>query len=675
VIYTSGSTGRPKGAAVAHGAVVNYAADFAARVGLGADDRVLQFASLSFDVVVEELFPTWFSGGAVAFSPADLFSPPELLRAADELGVTWFELPTAYWHEWVHELARGGAALPASLRRVVVGGERVSAERLAEWARLGVPLVHVYGLTETACTSATLHLPAGDDGSRWPTLPIGAPTGNVRLYVLDGAMQPAPVGIPGELFIGGEGLARGYLRRPALTAERFTPDPHSGPPGARLYRTGDRVRWLADGNLEFLGRADHQVKLRGYRIETGEVEAALTAVPGVRDACVMVREDVPGDRRLVAYVAADEAAVGGAAGLRARLQAELPEHMVPGAFVLLEALPLNPNGKLDRRALPAPSRGADDAYAAPRTPVEEVLAGIWSDVLGVERVGVAESFFELGGHSLLATRVVSRVRQALAVELPLRALFEAPCVADLARRVEALRDDGSAVLPPVVPVDRDGAVPLSPAQERLWFLNRIDPDSPFYNVPAAWRLEGAVDVDALERALGEVVRRHEALRTTFEERDGAPVQVVAPFTGFVLPREYWAGSDGPEREAVLRARLAAEAARPFDLVAGPLFRATLLRMGAAEHVLLVCTHHIVSDEWSIRVFFRELTALYAAAVEGEDAALPVPPVQYADFAVWQREQLRGEVLERLRALGRGEGATPFMVLLGAFQLLLARYTG
>jgi amino acid adenylation domain-containing protein len=721
VIYTSGSTGRPKGVAVAHGAVVNYVVDFAARTGLGTDDRVLQFASPGFDVVVEELFPTWFSGGAVAFSSADLFSPPELLRAAEELDATWFELPTAYWHEWVHELAHGGAALPPSLRRVMVGGERVSAERLAEWARLGLPLVHVYGLTETACTSATLRLEPGDDGSRWPGLPIGAPTGNVRLYVLDEAMQPAPVGIPGELFIGGEGLARGYLRRPALTAERFIPDPFSAGPGARLYRTGDRVRWLADGNLVFLGRIDHQVKLRGYRIETGEVEAALTAVPGVRDACVMVREDVPGDRRLVAYVAADEAGVGGAAGLRARLGAELPEYMVPGAFVLLEALPLNAHGKLDRRALPAPAHAADDVYAAPRTPAEEVLAGIWASVLGVERVGVADNFFELGGHSLLATRVVSRVRDAFGVELPLRALFEAPSVAGLAARVEALRGDGGAVLPPVVPVERGGPLPLSFAQERLWFIDRLEPGSASYNISMARRLGGALDVAALERALGEIVRRHEALRTTFREVDGSPVQVIAPFGGFTLRLDDLSGLPDADPEVEVRRRVNEEAVLPFDLAAGPLFRAGLLRLGAEEHVLLLSMHHIVSDGWSMGVLFREMSALYAAYREGRESPLPALPVQYADYALWQREHLRGEMLERqlsywrerlagapellelptdrprpamqtfrgagerielhgellerLRALGRSEGATLYMVVLSAFQVLLSRYSG
>ena len=722
VIYTSGSTGRPKGVAVAHGAVVNYAVDMAARMGLGADDRVLQFASLSFDVVVEELFPAWFSGGAVVFTAAELYSPPELLRAVDAHGVTWMELPTAYWHEWVHELAQGGGEIPASLRFVIVGGERISPERMAEWARLDLPLVHVFGSTETACTSTTLRLEAGDDGSRWPNLPVGTAHGNVRLYVLDRGFQPVPPGIPGELFIGGEGLARGYLGRPALTAEKFVPDPHSAEPGARLYRTGDRVRWLADGNLEFLARIDHQVKIRGFRIETGEVEAALTAISGIRDAFVMAREDVPGDRRLVAYLVADDGADASHAALRSALEARLPEYMVPSAFVPLDALPLSPNGKVDRRALPAPEYAEDeDADERHRHPVREVLAGIWAEVLRRVRVGVRDNFFELGGHSLLATRVVSRVRAALSVELPLRALFESPTVAGLAERIDALRRAGHPVLPPVVPVDRTGALPLSSAQERLWFLNRMEPDSPVFNVPAALRLTGALDAPALERALGEIVRRHEALRTTFAEVEGVPAQVIAPFAGFVLPVEDWSGMDADEREARLRRRTAEDAVAPFDLAAGPLFRTTLLRLDGEEHVLLLSTHHIVSDAWSMGVLFRELSALYGAYMRGAESPLAALPVQYADYAVWEREQLRGEALDRqlaywkdrlagapavlalpadhprpavktyrgahvrfevsrerldqLRAVGRGEGATLYMVLLASFQVLLARYSG
>ncbi|HYR11951.1 MAG TPA: amino acid adenylation domain-containing protein [Longimicrobium sp.] len=730
VIYTSGSTGRPKGVALAHRALVNFATDFAERMGLRATDRVLQFASPAFDVVVEELYPTWLAGAAVAVAGGDLFSPPELMRALRELGVTSLELPTAYWHQWVHELARSGARVPECVRFVIVGGERVSPERLAEWAGLGVALVHVFGLTETACTSTTLRLEAGTDASlRWPNLPVGTPHGNVRLQVLDAELRLAPVGVPGELYVAGEGVARGYLGRPGLTAERFVPDPFSPAPGARCYRTGDRVRWLADGNLEFLGRADHQVKIRGFRIETGEVEAALTEHPAVRQAFVMAREDVPGDRRLAAYVVpaapADPERSADAApdaeALRAHLRSRLPEHMVPSAFVLLDALPLNPNGKVDRAGLPAPEYASRERYAAPATPVEARLAEVWAQVLGVERVGRHDGFFERGGHSLLAMRLVSRVREALQVELPLRALFEGPTVARVAERVEALR--GAALPAPaaVRPVPRGGPLPPSFAQERLWFLDRLQPGGTFFNVPIPLRLRGELDAGALERALGEIVRRHEVLRTTLPAVDGAPVQAVAPFAGFTLPVDDLSGLPEAEREAEVRRRAADDAERPFDLQAGPLFRARLLRLGATDHALLASMHHVVTDGWSLDVWFRELAALYGAYLRGEPSPLPELPVQYADFAAWQREQLRGPALERqlawwrerlagapellqlptdhprpasmsfrgaflpihlsrglvdrLEALGRAEGATLYMVLLAAFQVLLARYGG
>ncbi|MEW5930636.1 MAG: amino acid adenylation domain-containing protein, partial [Gemmatimonadota bacterium] len=449
--------------------------------------------------------------------------------------------------------------------------------------------------------------------------------------------------------------------------------------------------------------------------------AALREHPAVREAVVVVREDAPGDRRLVGYVVAEGAAAS-PGELQEHLGGRLPEHMVPGAFVALESVPLTSNGKLDRRALPAPEWGAgEEGYVGPRTPAEEVLAGIWAEVLGVERVGVGDNFFDLGGHSLLATRVVSRIRELLAVELPLRGLFEAPTVAALAERVEALRRAGLPVLPPVVPTGRGGALPLSFAQERLWFIDRLEPGSAAYNVPVAWRLGGALDGAALERALGEVVRRHEALRTVFAEVDGSPVQVIAPFGGFALAVEDLSGFGEADREAALRRRAGEEAARPFELAAGPLFRAALLRLGAEDHVLLLSMHHIVSDEWSMGVLFRELSALYAAYREGGESPLAELAVQYADYAVWQREQLTGEVLDRqvsywrerlagapellelptdhprpavqsfrgaservqlpaevleaLRALGRQEGATLYMVALGAFQALLCRYGG
>ncbi|HEU4559040.1 MAG TPA: amino acid adenylation domain-containing protein, partial [Longimicrobium sp.] len=548
--------------------------------------------------------------------------------------------------------------------------------------------------------------------------PIGAPVAGTRAYVLDPQGRLAGVGVPGELCLGGERVARGYLGRPGLTAERFVPAPFLVEGGARLYRTGDRARWRADGALEYLGRLDGQVKVRGFRIEPGEVEAALRQDAGVAECAVVAREDVPGDRRLVAYVVGEARAEA----LRARLRQSLPEYMVPAAFVVLERLPLTPNGKLDRKALPAPDlASAEETYVAPRTPMEEVLAGIWAEVLRLERVGARDNFFELGGHSLLATRVVSRIRAVFGVEMPLRAVFEGPTVAGLAVRVEEMRRAGLPVLPPVVPAERTGALPLSFAQERLWFLDRLEPGSTAYNIPVAWRLGGALDEAALERALGEIVRRHESLRTTFAEVDGSPVQAVAPFGAFALPVEDLSGLSETDREAEVRRRAGEEAGRAFDLSAGPLFHAALLRVGEEDHVLLLSMHHIVSDGWSLGVLFRELSTLYTAYRDGGESPLAELAVQYADYAVWQREQLAGEVLdrqlsywteqlagapellelptdhprppvqtyrgatvpvevslellERLQALGRSEGATLYMTLLGAFQVLLGKYAG
>ncbi|HEU4556418.1 MAG TPA: amino acid adenylation domain-containing protein, partial [Longimicrobium sp.] len=515
-----------------------------------------------------------------------------------------------------------------------------------------------------------------------------------------------------------DGVVRGYLERPGLTAARFLPDPFASEPGARMYRTGDRLRWKADGRLEFIGRVDEQVKIRGFRIEPGEIESVLSSHPEVREARVIVGNDASGEKRLVAYVVGDVEADELREGLRERL----PEYMVPAAFVVLERLPLTPNGKLDVRALPAPELGsAEKRFAAPGTPVEEVLAGIWAEVLRLEQVGVNENFFELGGHSLLAIRVVSRIRAVFGVDLPLRSLFEGPTVAELARVVEDERRSGMPVLPPVVPAGRAGALPLSFAQERLWFLDRLEPESTAYNISAARRLAGELDKAALERGLGEIVRRHEALRTVFGEVDGTPVQVIAPYGGLALPVEDLSDLSEADREAAVRRRAGEEARRPFDLSAGPLFRAALLRLGEEDHVLLLSMHHIVSDGWSMGVLFRELSALYVAYREGRESPLPELTVQYADYAVWQRDHLRdgvlegqlsywrerlagapellelptdhprpavqtyrgaheridlpGELVERLAALGRSEGATLFMTLLGAFQVLLSKYSG
>jgi amino acid adenylation domain-containing protein len=716
VIYTSGSTGRPKGVMVQHGSLANLLAATREAFGIRPGDVFPALASYSFDIWLFEALLPLTSGAAVRLVERErVLDVPALVAEASD--ATLLHAVPALMRQVV-DVERGSPHL-GKLRHAFVGGDLVPADLLAEM-RAAFPStdVHVlYGPTE-ATILASAH-PVEADGIVQGH-PIGRPLGNVRLYVCDSAGNPQPVGVPGELLIGGPGVVRGYMGRRSLTAERFVPDPFGAEPGARLYRTGDRVRWAADGRLEYLGRLDEQVKIRGFRIEPGEIEVLLRRHEHVSDAAVVAREDA-GEKRLVAYVvgAAD------ADDLRAHLRRSVPEHMVPSGFVTLPALPVSPNGKVDRKALPVPDLGAGDRYVAPRTQVEEVLAGIWAEVLRRDRVGIRDSFFELGGHSLLGTRVASRVREVFAVELALRALFEAPTVAELAERVEALRRDEGAVLAPIAPVDRTGPVPASFAQERLWFLDRMQPGSPSYNVPTALRLGGALDVRALERALGEIVRRHEALRTTFTELDGTVAQVVAPFEDFVLPVDGLAGLNGTEPDEIhavedeARRWASDEASRPFDLQAGPLFRARLLRLADDDHVLVLSTHHVVSDGWSMGVLFRELSALYEAFRDGRESPLPELPVQYPDYAAWQREQLAGHALERqvawwterladapallelptdrprpavqtyrgaaerfelaagvvdrLRALARREGATLYMVLLGAFQVLLAKY--
>ncbi|HEX2203309.1 MAG TPA: amino acid adenylation domain-containing protein, partial [Longimicrobium sp.] len=715
VIYTSGSTGRPKGAMNAHRGVVNRLWWMQAEYGIGAADVVLQKTPFSFDVSVWEFFwPLQQGARLVMARPEGHRDPAYLAEIIETEGVTTLHFVPSMLQQFVEE---ADASRCGSLQRVICSGEALPPALVARFHErfpATVGLHNLYGPTEAAVDVSYWACERGDSTG---VVPIGRPVWNTQLYVLDAALRPVPVGVPGELYIGGVQVARGYLDRPDLTAERFVPDAFAAEPGARLYRTGDKVRWRTDGALEYLGRLDEQVKIRGLRIELGEIEAAIRRHENVTDCVVVARADAAGEKRLVAYVVG-EAEVE---ALKTALRRSLPEYMVPSAFVFLDALPLSPNGKLDRKALPAPEFVSAAAYVAPRTEVEEALAGIWAEVLRLDRVGVEENFFDLGGHSLLATRVVSRVRADLGVDLPLRAMFEGPTVAALAGVVEAARLAGAARHPSVVPVGRDRPLPLSFAQERLWFLDRLEPGSAFYVLPAALRLSGAMDVRALERALGEIVRRHEALRTVFREAAGGPVQVIVPFGGFALPVHDLSALDEAEREAEVRRRGAEDAARPFDLAAGPLFRAALLRLGAEEHVLLLAMHHVASDGWSLGVLVRELSALYAAYAAGDESPLPELPVQYADYAVWQRERLREEALERplaywkarlagapallelptdhprpaaqtyrgarepvslslelldrLHALARREGATLYMVLLGAFQALLARYAG
>ncbi|HEX7239095.1 MAG TPA: amino acid adenylation domain-containing protein, partial [Longimicrobiaceae bacterium] len=615
VIYTSGSTGTPKGVAVPHGALSNHMAWMGEEFPLGPGDRVLQKTSFSFDASVWELWAPLLSGAELVLAaPGAQRDPAQLVRTMGEEGVTVVQFVPTQLQVLLEEPGFGELR---GVRRIFCGGEAFPAGAAARAGVLtGAEVVNLYGPTE-ACIDATWHVPTGEETRA--TLPIGRPVANVRAYVLERGGAPAPVGVPGELYLAGAQLARGYLGRPELTAERFVPDPF-GEPGGRLYRTGDRARWLAEGRLEYLGRADEQVKLRGFRVEPGEVEAALLEHPAVREAAVAVRGD-----RLVGYVVAEN---GGApeAGLRGWLRERLPEHMVPSAVVALDALPRTPAGKLARRALPAPDGAAEaKAYVAPRTPTERLVAEAWAAALQVERVGALDGFFELGGHSLLGTRVVSRLREALGVEVPLRAVFEAPTLAAFAERVDALRpapaeeepspdelpadtlelspeqlqllalmmeDEGLAASHPddvsaESTSDEEEHFPLSFAQQRLWLVDRLEPGSAAYNVPFALRLRGALDVRALEEALSEIVFRHESLHTVFAEVDGEPVQVIGEPWPVRMEVTDLAALPAEEREEAVRAEAREEASRPFDLARGPLLRARLLRMGADEVVALL----------------------------------------------------------------------------------------
>jgi amino acid adenylation domain-containing protein/non-ribosomal peptide synthase protein (TIGR01720 family) len=717
VIYTSGSTGVPKGAMIEHRGLVNHLAAKIADLGLGAGDCVAQTASQCFDISVWQMLAALGVGGRVEILPDEIAHDPlRLLAAVEERGVTILETVPSLLRILLDEVERQPEPpRPSTLRWLIPTGEALLPDLCRRWAERypGVRLMNAYGPTE--CSDDVSHFPVPEPfETARAQVPIGRPVANTRLYVADPQLAAVPPGVPGELLVGGAGVGRGYLGEPARTAEVFVPDPWGPEPGGRLYRTGDLARRLADGNLEFLGRIDHQVKLRGLRIELGEIEAVLAQHPGVRQAVAAVL----GGARLAAYVVADPEAGVTAAALQEFLRGQVPEAMVPADVVLLDSLPLTANGKVDRKALPVPERAGASAEIVAATPSEELLAAIWGEVLGVDRVGVHDNFFDLGGHSLTAIQVVSRIRQAFGVEIALRSVFERPTVAALAQLLSReMRESPSVEEPPIVPVPRDGHLPLSFAQQRLWFLDQLEPGMTDYNVPTGMILGADLDVAALERAFGEVVRRHESLRTTFRSVAGEPHQVISPPQPFPLPVIDLSAL--PPAAGERQARKLLEVQYAFDLERGPLMRAGLLAL-EGRRLLAVSLHHIVTDGWSMDILVRELAALYEAFSRGLPSPLPDLPVQYADYAAWQRQWLQGPVLEaqvsywrqqlagapplldlpidrprpprqtfrgarqrldlpgdlreRLRRFGRQEGMTPFMVLLAALQALLYRHT-
>ncbi|RSZ60356.1 non-ribosomal peptide synthase/polyketide synthase [Massilia atriviolacea] len=713
VIYTSGSTGTPKGVMMEHAALCNLAQAQIDSFGVTARSRILQFASFSFDGCIFEVVMALCHGAALYMVASEVpLAGDDLLAVADRHGISHAILPPAVL------TALPDDARMDSVTTLVMAGEAPGRALVRRWAA-GRTLINGYGPTETAVCATVFVCDAQDAGEP----PIGQPIGNKRIYLLDAHGAPVPLGVAGEIHIGGAGIARGYLNRRELSEERFVPDPFAGTAGARMYRSGDLGRRRADGNIEFVGRVDQQVKVRGFRIELGEIDTVLQSAPGVRDCVVLAREDQPGQRRLVAYFSTPEPELCTPESLRLHLAGRLPEYMVPAAYVCLDALPLTPNGKLDRRALPAPEDGAfgTRAYEAPQGPVEAALAALWSELLQVERVGRRDHFFELGGHSLLAVQMISHLRQRLGLEAALSDLFAQPLLHAFAALAHKAPAQG---LPPLAAGPRPRDIPVSFAQQRLWFIAQMgEAASAAYHISGGMRLHGRLDERALRCALDRIVQRHEALRTHFALVDGAPVQRIAASTGLRLVRHDLSAEAQPQALVDHWSRV--EAGSPLDLGHGPLIRARLLRLGEQEHVLLLTLHHVVSDGWSMGVLARELSALYSAyAVDGLAPGLdPLPPlpVQYADYALWQRgwlsaapareqldywkRQLAGApalitlpsdrprpalqdytgrslpfaidaaLCTGLKALSRRHGTTLYMTLLAAWAALAARLAG
>ena len=746
VIYTSGSTGQPKGVEIQHAGVVNLLAWHQRVYQVTPADRATQLASPAFDAAVWEMWPYLTCGASVHIPDEETrLSPKQLLQWITAKKITLAFIPTPLAEAMFDE------AWPehSSLRALLTGGDRLHRPPPE---KLPCALFNHYGPTENTVVTTWIEVLPGPAAAGAP--PIGRPIANTQVYLLDRKLQPVPIGVPGELHVAGVGLARGYLNRPDLTAEKFVPNPFSPNPRSRLYKTGDLARYLPNGSLEFLGRGDQQVKVRGHRIELGEIEAALSRHESVHEVAVAALEDKPGQARLVAYVVPSNprssgreeapaqksetsqslltsaATQGLAYELRRFLRQKLPDYMTPSAFVFLGALPLTPNGKVDCKALPAPEPSADleRTFVSARTPTERALSAIWCEVLGLPRAGIHDNFFELGGHSLLATQVVSRVRGVCQVELPIAEIFAAPTIAALAKRIEECRVPRVEGSGPDVQHQQSGArgstldnSSLSFAQERLWFLEQMEPGQPFNNIPLALRLEGRLDVGALQRAFNDIVSRHKPLRTAFDKANGRPVAVTTSARPIQFPVMDLTGLPQSQREPEAERLSREEAQQPFDLTQSPLLRVKLARLSENEHLLLLTTHHIACDGWSLGVFYRELAALYEAYTIGSLSPLPELPMDYACFARWQKDRLQDSILENqlaywkqqlsgaqttldlptdrprpsvqtyrgalqhfalpsrlaaaLKALAREEDATLFMLSLAAFQTLLHRYTG
>ncbi len=713
VIYTSGSTGRPKGVTVPRGALSAFLNSVSEQIRFEPGQTHLAITTIGFDISIMELFLPICGGACVVLASRDeAREATRLCRLIASSDADSMQATPSHWEMVLRED-------PTCLRdlRILCGGEALPRQLAHELLRATDREVYnLYGPTEATIWSNVHQLTEADVSVTAPALvTIGKPLSGYRLYVLDHCLEPRPAGVVGDLYIAGEALARGYLKRPALTAERFVADPFADSV-SRMYRTGDLARWRPDGSIEFLGRGDQQIKLRGFRIELGEIEAALKSQPEIAHAAVIVREDGTTGKELVAYLVPSGKELPDLSSLRRDLSARLPDYMVPSAFVSLPVLPLTPNGKLDRRALPAPERQTE-SYRAPRMPEEEMLCGIFADVLSLDRIGVDDNFFALGGHSLTATRLVSQIRAMLKIDVPLKLLFEAPSVAQLAPYLRGAQERRI----PLVRQDRPERIPLSNSQQRLWFIDQLEGSSAQYNLPEALRLRGDLDVAALRLSIRAIVQRHETLRTHFAYADGFPFQVIAPELKVELPVEDLSTLLESEQQTRVLAALNQEFERPFDLSRGPLLRMRLFKLAERDYIFLRTLHHIISDGWSQAVFNNEFMQVYEAFHQGEANPLPPLTVQYADYAIWQRrwlteekvasdlqywkthlagipEQLElpkdrprqsrrtygadvcsitvpAETLAALKRVSHAYNATLYMTLMSAFALLLQRYSG
>jgi amino acid adenylation domain-containing protein/FkbH-like protein len=721
VIYTSGSTGKPKGVMVEHRQVINYAFGVVHRLPFEGLRNLAMVQSLAVGSAITVLYPALLFGACLhIIGRHRSLDADACANYFKQHSIDGLKIAPSHLASLIAASKRPAELLPSL---VVVAGEPSPSAWADKAASLNpdARIFNHYGATETTIGVLT-HAVTSELRTDIPSVPLGKPLPNCQVYVLDRALNPAPPGIVGHIYVAGDNLTRGYLGSAALTAEKFIPNPF-GRSGTRIYCTNDLGRRLADGTIQYLGREDNQVKLRGFRIELGEIEAAMLDFSEVRQAVVSTQIISPTERRLIAYVVPERRPSLDVAELRKHLKRLLPEYMLPSAIVVLDALPRTAHGKVDRRALPVPEQERPSVvdYEAPRTPTEEMLAGIWSEILRIERVGVGDGFFALGGHSLLATRVIARVRDGLGVDLPVRTLFESPVLGDLADRVDALMRENQGKRPALVARPRESTPPLSFAQERLWILDQLQPGGNEYNIPIVFGMHGELNVEALKRSVGEIVRRHEVLRTRFEVRDGGPVQVIEAAAEIKLMQVDLSRVAREEREAELQRRLAELKSQPFNLATGPLLRSALLKLSGEDNIVVLVLHHIISDGWSRAILIGELSVLYAAYVEGLPSPLPELKVQYADYARWQRDWLQDEVLERrlkywrtqlagapgalelpadrlrpavqnfkgatlafglspelsrsLGALAIREGATLFMVLLAAFVVVLERWSG